>query len=195
MVDWILNLDRGLFSLINDANAAWLDPVMIAISYKFAWVPIYIFLLYLIQHKYGWKTALIAVAFVIPMIAASDITASGIMKPFFERLRPCQPESFFSGLVHTAGKGCGGKYGFVSSHSANFFALATFLSVVFRGQPKWFAILFFVAAFLVAYSRVYLGVHYPADVAVGGLLGIVVGATAGWGYKKTLNRIGKPDKA
>jgi len=100
----------------------------------------------------------------------SDFIASGIFKPYFERLRPCY-EPTLEGLVHNP-FGCGGRFGFVSSHSSNSFAVAGFLWLAFRKLNTKFGFLF-VWASVVAYSRVYLGVHYPADILVGGIIGLL----------------------
>jgi undecaprenyl-diphosphatase len=94
------------------------------------------------------------------------------MKPFFERLRPCHDPSI-SHLVHVV-DGCGGQYGFASSHASNSFALATMLYFFFRTKFKYASILFIWAG-LVAYSRVYVGVHFPGDIIVGALIGYLTG--------------------
>ena len=65
----------------------------------------------------------------------------------------------------------GGKYGFVSSHAANMYAAATILGYFYSQHKK----IFFTIAALVAYSRVYVGVHYPGDILFGGLLGYGLG--------------------
>ena len=70
--------------------------------------------------------------------------------------------------------GCGGQYGFVSSHAANHFAVAAFMIRVLR-EVRWAAAALIVWALLVSYSRIYLGVHYPGDVLVGGLYGLTIG--------------------
>lgn len=90
------------------------------------------------------------------------------------RLRPCHnPE--IADLVHTVNDSCGGKYGFVSSHAANTFALATFIGLVLKNHLKWMFLFMLIWATVVSYSRIYLGVHYPGDVLGGALLGSIIG--------------------
>ena len=102
------------------------------------------------------------------LITLADQSASGFFKPFFERLRPCHnPE--IEHLVHTI-KRCGGQYGFASSHASNTFALGTFLFLVYRN--KWSKLMLVWAA-VVSYSRIYAGVHYPGDILVGAILGVL----------------------
>jgi undecaprenyl-diphosphatase len=77
-------------------------------------------------------------------------------------------------MVHTVKNYIGGKYGFASSHAANTFAVATFCFVLLRKTHPWVILMFFWAAF-VCYTRIYLGVHYPGDLLVGGLIGALLG--------------------
>jgi len=104
-------------------------------------------------------------------IAIADLSSVHLFKEVFKRLRPCHNPEFFN-IIHIVKNHCGGNYGFVSSHSANFFSLAFFASFIIKKQ--WFSFLAFSIAILIAYSRIYLGVHYPADVFGGAILGIFV---------------------
>jgi undecaprenyl-diphosphatase len=82
-------------------------------------------------------------------------------------------------LVHIVNNHCGGKFGFVSSHASNHFALAIFLSIIFKNTYKYFTIPVILWAAIIAYSRIYLGVHYPGDVIGGAIPGILLGLISG----------------
>ena len=90
------------------------------------------------------------------------------------RFRPCHEPSL-EGLVHIVRGRCGGRFGFVSSHAANTFALATFVTAVLKDRYRYMVAIMFTYAILNGYSRVYLGVHYPGDVIFGSLLGAGIG--------------------
>ena len=171
-MDWLLDLDRDLLLGINGAHTGWLDTIMYWVSNKYVWIPAYALLLYALYRWYGWKQTAFAVGAVGLMILIADQSASGILKPLVERMRPCHdPE--IGHLVHRVHNKCGGQFGFVSSHAANFFALATFMGNLFRRKWKWWPVVFIACAGLVAYSRVYLGVHYPGDVLGGAIVGVL----------------------
>ena len=97
------------------------------------------------------------------------------------RPRPCHAPDLL-GLVHLPTGRCGGAYGFVSSHAANFFGLAVYLGLLLR--EGWLFGLLLIAAVLVGYSRIYMGVHYPGDILAGGLLGALAGWAIAWAYKR-----------
>ncbi len=108
-------------------------------------------------------------------VTVSDLTAVHLFKNVFLRLRPCHEPSI-AGMVHLVNDHCGGKYGFISSHASNSFALATFLSLLLGKKIRLFTLLIMLWAILLSYSRVYLGVHYPGDVIVGAIWGAGIGA-------------------
>jgi undecaprenyl-diphosphatase len=184
MIDYLLEIDREIFLYLNGLHAPWLDPVMLFISEKLVWIPLYIYLVYLIFKDYskaGWL-ALIGITLTITL---ADQVASTLMKPFFARLRPSHEPSLQS-LVHIVDGYKGKSFGFASSHAANTFGIATFLFLLLGKKRKWIALLFFWAA-VVTYSRIYLGVHYPGDILVGGLIGMIA-AVAGFKFFQWLKR-------
>ena len=172
-MNFITNLDTELFLFLNGLHVDWLDPVMTFISGKITWAPFYLVLLFLVIKKYKRQSILILIGVVL-LIVCSDQISSGIFKPIFERPRPCHNEAI-KDLVYLPNGHCGGAYGFISSHACNTFALAVFITHILKRYYKKIAWVMFIWASLVAYSRIYMGVHYPGDVVVGAIVGMLVG--------------------
>ncbi|MES2285044.1 MAG: phosphatase PAP2 family protein [Bacteroidota bacterium] len=169
----INDLDTELFLFLNSKHNEFFDVVMYWCSHKLFWVPLYLFFFFLAYKQVGKRVWLVALAAVL-LIVLSDQISVHAFKNVFLRLRPCH-NLLIQAKVHLLNGHCGGAYGFVSSHAANTFALAMFLSLFFRSRFKYFGFLIFLWASLVAYSRIYSGVHYPADVAVGAIIGMGIG--------------------
>jgi undecaprenyl-diphosphatase len=170
MIDWLLQIDHQLFTLLNGWYHPALDGVMVFFSAKLVWIPLYLLLAYWLFRTFK-KRGVIYLLAVILAVAATDQLTSSLMKPGFERLRPCHDPSL-SDTIRIV-DGCGGKYGFASGHAANTFMLALFFVTLYR-ENRYFRWLLLWAA-IVAYSRVYLGVHFPGDIMVGALLGSLIG--------------------
>lgn len=170
MMEFFLNADLYLFRLINHANTPFWDMLMYWVSDSYIWTPLYAFWFVYIISEYGKKGIWISL-FVVLLIFMTDSGSTLFFKETFKRLRPCHALAD----VHTVFGRCGGKYGFVSSHAANVFGLATYLSLWLSKDIRHFWKFAFLWASLIAYSRIYLGVHYPSDVFFGGLLGILLG--------------------
>jgi undecaprenyl-diphosphatase len=171
----IEKLDQHLFLFLNSLNSPFWDHVMWAVSGRLIWVPLYLAIVYVLSRKLRRK--MFALVIVIAVVVVFGNEFSVIIKNMVQRPRPCH-EPALEGLVHIVNGKCGGLYGFVSSHATNAFSVAL-LSLSFI-RIRWFTIFIIIWAVMVGYSRIYLGVHYPADVLCGSLLGAVTGWT---GYK------------
>ena len=167
-------IDQELFLFLNGLNNETFDGIMVWISGKTTWWPFYLLLLLFIIVKKRLQ-AIPVIIFIALAITLADQTSVNLFKEVFERPRPCH-ESALEGMVHVVNDRCGGKYGFVSSHAANSFAVAMLLLLVIR--KRWFTVTMLFWAVIVSYSRIYLGVHYPGDVIGGALLGILCGFMA-----------------
>lgn len=187
MFESLENIDRKLFLALNDVHSPWLDTVMWYVSWTATWIPLFIFFIFYAYKKQasltaspgqGLKFAGIILLSCAICIALADLISVYAFKEVFQRYRPTHNEEI-KHLVKTVVKPNGeeyrgGLFSFVSSHAANFGAITFLLFLHFRKYSKWWYLLFFWLG-LIAYSRIYLGVHYPSDLIAGGLLGLLIG--------------------
>ncbi len=167
----LINTDQQLFLGLNSLHNGHWDVVMYWITNKYTWIPLYLGLLVHIIKVFG-RSSIYIILTLIAAAGLADFIASGIMKPLFMRPRPCH-DPIIGHLVHTI-SGCGGKYGFSSSHASTSFALATSAGLLLYGRLKGVNLLF-LWALIYSYSRIYAGVHYPSDIIAGAMVGILSG--------------------
>ena len=175
-----LTWDAHLFRLINEAHQPWLDGPMEIISGKLTWIPLYLMLIYFLYQRFRlacWKPVL----YLLASVAVADQFSSSLLKPLFKRLRPCHVDEFQSWIHLPAG--CGGMFGFCSSHAANSFAIAVGFYLLTKNKSAGIALVLWAS--IISYSRIYLGAHYPLDVIVGAL----VGGIGAWGLFKAYERL------
>jgi undecaprenyl-diphosphatase len=166
----VLKWDENLSVVINQFHFFWLDTVLVLWSEKWIWIPLYGYIVFLLFKNLDKKRFIISVLLIIIAIALSDLTASGLLKPLFQRLRPCHDPNIRFLLNLPAG--CGGLYGFASSHAANSFCFATFSYLILRNKIPSIGFLFFWAL-VTGWSRIYLGAHFVGDILVGFLIGLL----------------------
>jgi len=167
MLDYFLTIDKLIFSFFNSTISNPLFDIFFPIiTNQDIWtLPILAGIIILMIR--GGRRGKICSAVLIVAIILADYTSAQILKPYFARLRPSH--ELIDGIRLLVPKG--GRYGFVSSHAANMYASATILGYFYPRYKK----VFFTTALMVAFSRVYVGVHYPADILFGGLLGYGLG--------------------
>lgn len=166
---WLSDIDARLLLIVNGAHSPFFDSVMWCISGRWIWVPFYAVLAYLLFRRMSWKRASLCLVTIGLIILAADQTCATLIRPEIGRLRPANLNNPLSSFVHVVNGYRGGRYGFPSCHAANTFALAVFMSLVIR--HKWFTVMMFSWAFIVSYSRMYLGVHYFGDIFCGATIG------------------------
>jgi len=171
MLQWFIELDKNVFLYINGIHSPAWDNVMWWITRASTWIPLYIVLLVIVIYKERPYRFIFTILFVALVVTLCD-QFSVLIKNLVERPRPTHdPE--IANLVHIVNNYRGETYGFVSSHAANFFGVATFLSNQFK-HFRW-SLFLFIWALVIVYSRVYMGVHYPLDIICGAMLGVLIG--------------------
>ena len=174
-------IDEYLFRLINSTGWQQMDELMILISSKWFWIPLYIFILFTLYKTFQKDFFKILFSIVI-LIFLADFGSVQLFKELFQRARPCH---LLEGIRVV--DGCGGPFGFISSHASNSFAIAFFVSLLMR--KYWWFINLFSWAVLIGFSRIYLGVHYPFDILGGMFWGLFVSLLTYYIYKMKIKNI------
>lgn len=181
MVEKILVYERDLFFMLNGSDSPFLDRFMWLYSGKAVWLPLAFFILVVLLYKKKWRESILILLAIVLVITFCDQFASHVCKPIFTRFRPTHHPDFMD-QVKTVFDYRGGRYGFISSHAANAFGFATFMSLLFR--YRLFTWTIFLWAALTAYTRVYLGVHFISDIVPGAIAGVFFGWLVYWLYVK-----------
>src|SRR5690606_28646301 len=171
-MEQLIEFDKELFLLLNNlGNPVW-DDFWNILTNKWSSIPLYAVLIYLLYKSLGLKGAIISIILVAGMITITDQLAN-VFKDAFQRPRPCRQEGVME-FARIIAERCG-RYGYFSAHAASSAALALYMGLILKPfYSKIFPILIIWAA-MVAYSRIYVGVHYPGDILTGMLLGVIVG--------------------
>ncbi|MCC9135405.1 phosphatase PAP2 family protein [Pontibacter silvestris] len=185
MLESLERLDQELFVYLNSQHSPFWDTIMIYASDKYIWIPFYLLLIAYIVYRYR-KQSIPMLLLAIAAVGLADFIASGVFKPFFARLRPCHNPDL-SAMVNIV-QGCGGQFGFMSSHASTGFALAVFFNLILSDRYLYFKIVLVTWAVIVSYSRIYLGVHYPGDTIAGALLGAFLAYLCSLAYKIVLKK-------
>jgi len=181
----LLSLDESLYMSINSEwSNGLLDTILVPVRNKLTWIPLYLFLLFFIMLNYG-KIAWVVLLGLFMTIGISDAMSSKIIKKSVKRIRPCHQEH----LDPVQRVPCTNGFSFTSSHATNHFAIGTYVFLLFSFSGwRW---LFLGWAAAIAYAQVYVGVHYPSDVLVGSLIGVVIGLFCFHFYDYLLRNMGR----
>ena len=175
MLHALLSADAALFHFINTTlgNPVF-DALLPLFRERLFWSPLYLFLVAFFPLNFGRKGRTIVLLTCLA-VGMADFTSSTLIKKNVQRIRPCNdPEMVVQERVS-----CGGGFSFPSSHAANHFAVAVLVAGLLGGTARrWVRPAALAWAGAIAFSQVYVGVHYPVDVTCGALLGILIGSGA-----------------
>lgn len=167
----IIRADKDALVFLNNLGSEPFDSFWLTATKLWIWFPLFSTALYFLVKNYGWKRLFYFVIFIALGITVSDQLAT-IFKTGIARFRPCHDASL-EGLIREVV--CGGHYGFYSAHASNSFFAATFLTHFLRKKVKGLGGIMFGWALVFSYSRIYLGVHFPLDIIMGGVMGFILG--------------------
>lgn len=170
MLDYLMHLDRDVFLFLNNLGSQQWDGLWLFITKQVNWIFIFLLILYLVLKNYGWRHALLILGMISLLILITDQTTNHLFKYRFERLRPGSDPSL-TGLMRAVKTSH--TFSFISGHASNSMAACFFLYTVLKTRVKYIEIMF-LWPLVFAYSRIYLGLHYPGDILVGYIWGILM---------------------
>jgi undecaprenyl-diphosphatase len=179
MLEQILHYDTDLFLYLNGLGSEVWDKFWMFYTTKYNWIPLYAVLLYLMFKKKNTKMFILTLIVIALLITFTDSITNLFKHHLVKRLRPCYNVEL-EGLFRLVKSHCGGLHGYFSGHASNSMAVAVFVGLTLRAKYKYLIFILLFWASVMAYSRVYIGVHYPLDL----ISGMIFGAFAGYIFYK-----------
>lgn len=170
MLEELVHFDKELFLFLNHLGSSQWDGFWLFITNKWSALPLYVLLAYATYRVYGLKQLLMVMVSIAVLILATDQLAN-FFKYGIARLRPCY-DLEIGESVRLVKASCGGRFGYFSAHAGNSFAVATFFTLLLGAKYRFVGFFLMVWAVTVAYSRIYIGVHFPLDILTGAIIGI-----------------------
>lgn len=168
MLEQLVQLDRELLIFLNNLGSEPFDGFWLFITKQINWIPIFVIILYLVFKHLGWRHALLIIGMITLLLVLTDQTTNHLFKYRFLRLRPGSDPSL-DGLIRAVKTSS--TFSFISGHASNSMAVAFFLFKVLKPYLKYMGFIF-LWPLVFAYSRIYLGLHFPADIICGYLWGM-----------------------
>ena len=168
-METLLELDKNLFLFLNSLGSERFDGFWLFITKQINWIPVFLIIMYLVFKHLGWRHALMIILVMALLIALTDQTTN-LFKNYFQRLRPVN-NTDLDDVIHFVHKRS--SFSFISGHASNSMAAAFFLYKVLKPYLKYMGFIF-LWPLVFAYSRIYLGLHYPGDILAGYIWGILM---------------------
>ena len=168
----LIDIDKYLLLLTNGSDSLFWDGCMSLYTTTVIWIPLLLMLIYVLIKNNSIQDFFFLIAMLVVVFLTTDFLSSGICKPLFARLRPSyDPEIMY--IVDTVNGMRSYDYSFTSSHAANSFGIATFIMLLIKNKTLSFSLILWSS--LNAFTRIYLGVHYPSDIIAGTAIGVITG--------------------
>lgn len=177
-----LDIDRYMLLSLNGSDSIFWDGCMKVYTSMGIWMPLAVMLVYVLIKNNNIKDFFLLVVMIGIVFGLTDFISSGLCKPFFERWRPTR-DPLLMYIVDVVNETRGKDYGFTSSHAANSFGIATFVMLLVKNRILSVSLI--IWASMNAFTRIYLGVHYPGDI----IAGTIIGVLTGWGMYKLYRMI------
>ncbi len=179
MLKDIIQIDKNLLVFLNNLGSEQWDPFWLVITNQLYWSPLFLFIFYLVLKSFGWKRGGFVILAMIVLVVFSD-QFTNFIKNTVQRLRPNNdPEikHLLRTLINPQ------SYSFMSGHATTSTFFAVFVVLLLKDTYKY---IYFILLFplIFAYSRLYLGVHFPIDICVGILIGTILANLYYKGFKK-----------
>ena len=170
MLDYLIHLDKKLFVFLNNLGSTPFDDIWLLITKQINWIPFFLILLFILYKKLGTKKLGIAIVILAALITfTNEIT--DLIKFSIQRIRPCNDDTL-AGLIRVVKDS--DTFSYFSGHASNSTAAMMFVFLILRKHYKY-SYLIFLYPLIFAYSRIYLGLHFPLDIISGFIFGSLTG--------------------
>ena len=187
MLDYLIHLDKKLFIFLNNLGSKPFDEIWLLVTKQLNWIPFFLILLFILYKKLGTKKLGIAILIVAALITfTNEIT--DVIKFSVQRIRPCNDDTL-AGLIRVVKDS--DTFSYFSGHASNSTASMMFVYLILRRHYKY-SYLIFLYPLIFAYSRIYLGLHFPLDIISGFVFGGCTGILFYFLFEKLSNKLTTP---